>query len=81
MTGTQGIKLLGNRLRAAREHASLTAKQLGARVGRSAQTIFRYEWGEHEPTLAMIHTIARVCGVSQSWLLTGDGQMTRLQCA
>jgi ribosome-binding protein aMBF1 (putative translation factor) len=69
------------RLRKAREHAGLSGRQLAEQVGRCSQTIFRYEWGEQEPALSMVRTIARVCGVSPTWLLTGDGSMVVRQCA
>ena len=47
----------------ARRAAGLTHTQIGAAVGRSANTIFRYEAGLTQPSMSMIVRIAAVLDV------------------
>ncbi|MFP4538887.1 MAG: helix-turn-helix domain-containing protein [Dichotomicrobium sp.] len=71
---------LPRRLRLAREFAGLKQDELGRRVGKSKQTVSKWETLEEaEPDmhwrLSTLQRIARVCGVSDYWLLTGLGNM------
>ena len=61
-----------SRIRDARQKANLTQKQLGAKIGRSQQTIDGYETGSREPDVAMYKAIARACNVDPIWLIFGD---------
>ena len=47
----------------------------GTAIGRSERTIYNYESGETAPGSKVLQKIAEVAGVSESWLLTGNGPM------
>ncbi|GEM_PF-974266 len=54
---------LGQRLRAYRLRAGLSQAALGARLGRSASAIDRYEMGQRRISIADLHRLARVLDV------------------
>ena len=55
---------VGARIREARQRAGLTANQLGERVGRDRQTVYRWEWGSVEPSLDLLEKLAGALGVT-----------------
>jgi tetratricopeptide (TPR) repeat protein len=63
-------KALGQRLRAARDQAGLTQRQL-AFAGCTAAYISRIEAGVRTPSLQLLRELARRTGVSEEWLATG----------
>ena len=65
----------GTRLRAAREAAGLTIKQLAARCYIGHGMIYRYERGAACPSLYLLRDIAVILGASVDWLigLTDEG--------
>lgn len=65
---------LGERIRAAREKAGLTQRELAVKVERGSQTIWRYEANWTAPDVATLRKIASVLGVSSSSLLD-DGDV------
>lgn len=65
------IAEIGRRIRAARQGAGLKVKDLAEHVAREPQTIYRWEWGQSEPTLREIEAIAQKCCVSVAWLVAG----------
>lgn len=67
----------GSRIRQAREHAELSVAELAARVERSVNTVYRYEWDRFTCGVAMLQKIADSCGVEFTWLATGAGPMKR----
>lgn len=78
------VIMLGRRLRVARALRELSCRQLGALVGVHNATISRYECGLiAKPRLPVLICIADVLEVSLSWLLSGDGLVTRCpsECA
>jgi transcriptional regulator with XRE-family HTH domain len=62
---------LGDRIRKARELASLSQEQLGELVGVSRASIVNYEHGHTQPPQRRTRLIAMACGVDADWLLTG----------
>jgi len=44
-------------------------------MGISPVTLNRYEKGHREPAINALVAMAKFYGVSQSWLLTGEGPM------
>ena len=62
---------LPDRLRKAREHASLSQAELGALTGISRRSIVSYEGGTRPPRLPQLVVWAMATGVSLSWL-AGD---------
>lgn len=55
---------LGQRLRALRIRAGLSQSALGARLGRSASAIDRYEMGQRRIAIADLDRLAKILGVS-----------------
>lgn len=64
------------RIRMIRKHAGLTQAEFGERIGVKANTITSYETGLRVPSDAVIVSICREFNVSESWLRTGEGEMT-----
>ena len=52
-------KIFGRRLRAARNHRRLTQTQLADRAHITLSYVFRLEKGERNPTLLIVHDLAR----------------------
>lgn len=63
----------GARLRSARRHKLLTQKQLAHAVGISQGTLSELESIGHGSAYAP--QIAEICGVSATWLASGEGEM------
>lgn len=60
---------LAPRLREARRHTGLSARDYGELMGVSARTVFRWEAGTKTPELESLCRIASYSGVSLAWLL------------
>lgn len=65
---------LGERIKTARQHASLTQKQLADAAKVEQPLISQLETGKTLKTAYLTH-IAKACRVSAQWLATGEGQM------
>ncbi len=66
---------LGARIRALRVRAGLSQAALGARLGRSASAVDRYEMGQRRIALAELVRMAEILGVTPETLLTaGPGR-------
>ncbi len=63
---------LGCRLRTVRETASLTQRQMAARLRISLRTYCHYEAGTREPGASVLALIVRTFNVTANWLLNGD---------
>ena len=63
---------LGDRVRKAREYASLDQTHLGEIAGISRTTIARIEQGKNVPRRPTILAIAIATGVDREWLETGN---------
>lgn len=63
------IKLIGERIRIAREKAGLTQEKLAKRLNIGKRTLINYENGRTEPTLSLLMKIANICNVDYNWLL------------
>src|SRR5215217_2875437 len=50
---------IGRRIRDVREALGMPAAELARRVGVAPNTVWRYEFGEREPSMAMLEKIAR----------------------
>lgn len=62
-------KILGRRVRAAREEAGLSQEQLGAKVGYSAMGISHLESGDRKIKLGDLQKIAEVLKIEIGYLL------------
>jgi transcriptional regulator with XRE-family HTH domain len=62
---------LGGRLKAARQLASLTQKELATALGMTRSTVANAEAGRQHPPLATLVNTARVLRCDPSWLLLG----------
>lgn len=69
-----GPGTLGERIKAARQHASLTQKQLADAAKVEQPLISQLERGKTQKTAYLTH-IAKACRVSAQWLATGEGDM------
>lgn len=63
---------LGERLRALRNRAGLSQAALGAKLGRSASAIDRYEIGQRRISLADLLRLSRVLGVAPETFFEGS---------
>jgi transcriptional regulator with XRE-family HTH domain len=63
----------GEALRMAREAAGLSREELAVAVGRTAQTIYRWERGHAVPYESAITAVARVLGVRPAELTERSG--------
>src|SRR5215218_10067339 len=64
-------KAVGERLKAARQHADLSQRQL-AFPGCSPAYISRIESGDRIPSLQILRELGRRLGVSEDYLATGE---------
>lgn len=63
---------LGNRIRLSR--GELSQKKLAEKIGGTQGSLVgNYESGYREPSLSALKSIAKICKVNYSWLVTGDG--------
>lgn len=65
---------LGGRLSHARDSAGLTLEAVARAMNMHSATIRYWEADRAAPTHATVRKLAAVLGVSQLWLLTGDGE-------
>ena len=65
------LKALGKRIRDARRDANLTQEEIGRQLGASKQLISHWETGRSEITVFDLAKVAKMCGVSPDYLLTG----------
>ena len=64
-----------NRIKELRKSLGLNQTEFGARLGLVTSTISGYESGIRIPSDAIILSICREFGVSETWLRTGEGEM------
>lgn len=71
------VKLLGNRIKSARESRELSVDEVANAIGVNKSTISRYERGEIErPKLPVINALANALCVNPSWLIGKDENKT-----
>ena len=61
-------EIIGRNIKAARKVAGISQTELAKRIGKSLRTVQGYESGETEPSIAMIHEIAKALGVNRNTL-------------
>ena len=66
---------LKDRIKQIRKSVNLNQADFGQRVGVKGNTIGNYEIGLRTPSDAVILSICREFGVSETWLRTGNGEM------
>lgn len=66
-----------NRIKELRKSFGLNQTEFGARLGLATSTIGGYENGSRAVSDAIIKSIVREFGVSETWLRTGAGEMFR----
>lgn len=70
------VEGLGRRLKLARDRAGLSQADLGEKVGRRGQSIWRYETERSAIEGRLLVRIADVLGVSPTWLVSGRFEST-----
>ena len=66
-----------NRIKELRKSLGLNQTEFGAKIGVATSAISGYELGTISPSNAIIKSICREYGVSETWLRTGAGEMRR----
>jgi ribosome-binding protein aMBF1 (putative translation factor) len=66
---------LGDRIAKARKHRGISVDALARSIGRTAFTVYRYQWGTLKPSKKIVEAIALECGVNLPWLDLGEGPM------
>lgn len=64
-----------DRLKELRKALNLTQQKFADKLGVKQNTIAQYEMGRNDPSDAVIISICREFGVSESWLRNGEGEM------
>ena len=64
----------GDRLAGARDAASMTQKELAAKLGIKLKTLKAWENDLTEPRANKLSMVSGLLGVSMTWLLTGEGE-------
>ena len=62
-------RMIGQRMKRAREHRNYTQPQLAAAIGTTPSLISQYENGHVRPTAVLIRPIAPELNVDANWLL------------
>lgn len=62
---------LGGRLRAAREQKGLLPSKVAESLECDVRTIYRWERGEFEPSIAALARLAELYGVTPNYLVMG----------
>ena len=63
------------RLKILRKSLNMTQEEFAARIGIKRNSYANYEIGRNKPIDAVIFSICREYGVSETWLRTGEGEM------
>lgn len=71
----QGGDTIKNRIKELRASLGLNQTDFGSRLGLKQSTVAGYENGFRVPGDAVIVSICREFGVSETWLRTGEGEM------
>ena len=69
------IKLIGEQIKALRKFFGLNQTEFGAKIGLKGSSVSNYEVDRVSVTDAVILSICREFGCSESWLRTGEGEM------
>lgn len=66
-----------DRIKAIRKMNKLTQSDFGERIGVKGNTITGYETGLRSPSDAVVVSICREFNINETWLRTGEGDMSR----
>ena len=66
---------MNNRIMQVRKDAGLSQDDFGSKLGLSRNYIWMIENGKREPSDRTVSDIARIFGVREEWLKTGEGDM------
>ena len=66
---------MNERIKELRKHLNMNQTDFGARIGVKQGTIAGYENGIRVPLDAVVTSICKEFGVSETWLRTGEGEM------
>ena len=67
---------INTRVKIVRQNARLNQTEFGERIGVSQSAVAGYESGLRVPLNAVISSICREFDVSETWLRTGEGEMS-----
>lgn len=76
--GERDLKGIGERIFLARDRKGLTQRGLADALGVRPSHMSRWENGRVAPRSGVLVEVARLCGVSLEWLLTGTGRPEQL---
>src|ERR1041385_5634741 len=74
-------EVISNRIKETRELRGLTASELARRVGVTSTAVWNWEKNSIRPRPPALEAIARVLGVSVSFLLTGHEEIREVDTA
>jgi transcriptional regulator with XRE-family HTH domain len=78
---TSKAEVISMRIKETRELRGLTASELARRVGVTSTAVWNWEKNSIRPRPPMLDAIARVLGVSVSFLLTGHDEIREVDTA
>lgn len=67
--------MIEERIKKARKITGLSQRKFAEKLGIAYRSLQTYEKNATSLTIAMAEKIASLCGISPSWLLTGEGDM------
>lgn len=67
------VDTLASRIKGAREAAKLSQQEVATHLGVSRQSVAQWEIGANRPSHKHIARLAGLLGVTEAWLLLGDG--------
>ena len=68
------LRVLGTRLKQAREAAGVTADEAAAAVGRDPVTVWRYENGQYAPRIHELEALAQRYQADLLWIIGAEGR-------
>lgn len=66
---------IGERIRDARKEKKYTQKALAQELQLSGNYVYLIEAGKENPSPRTVRDIAKVLGVNEKWIITGEGEM------
>lgn len=70
------LKTIGQRIKYLRKELKLTQEEFGEKIGVKGNTVTGYERGTRTPSDSIINYICLVFNINQTWLRTGEGEMS-----
>jgi transcriptional regulator with XRE-family HTH domain len=71
--GIEGVELIGNRIKAAREKLNMSLESVADKLGVSFQSVQQWEAGNTSPRRKRMEKLAEVLQTTPAWLQFGEG--------